>query len=476
MLSTRNTLLLSLKTLILIFLVGYMLWSLSACRKPFNFKEAGSLSFSTDSVKFDTIFTTLPSPTRVLVFRNTSPNHLRIKNISLQNGDASDFRLIINGDAAQSMSDFELAKGDSAYIFISFNSNLKDALSTDRLIFETQDQAQSVVLAAYIRDAWFLQDTFVACDTTFTNDKAIVVDGPLFVPEGCTLTIQPGTHLYFTSRKDESFTPASYLIVSGTLKVTGTHTDPVIFEGNRLDESYAEKGGQWLGLYFTKNSSGSEIRHAIIKNAIFGVRTDSLALNAQPKVRLTQTWIRNMEYYGIWMVGFASPGDQTPVILGENILVSNCAKQALRVDGGGIGVFRHCTMASYNYDFNRKDPLIFLNNYGTQFAYPLNISFYNSVVHGTEKSEVKLDDAGIAGAFTLLFDHCLLRQEDNLPGSNNIYSTEPGFTDSRNRDFRPTANSALIDKGTNLSIFTDLANEIRPRLNGYDIGCYEFQP
>lgn len=454
----------------------YVAWSLSSCRKPFNFKETGSLSFSTDSVKFDTIFTTLPSPTRRLVFRNNSGNHLRIKNISLQNGAQSDFRLIINGDAAQSMTDFELAKGDSAYIFISFASNLKDALSTDKLIFQTQDQSQSVSLTAFIRDAYFLTDTFVACDTTFTKDKAIVVDGPLFVPEGCTLTIQAGTHLYFTSRKDESFTPASYLIVSGTLRVVGTPTDPVIFEGNRLDPDYMEKGGQWLGLYFSKSSSGSEIRHATIKNAIFGIRTDSMALNTQPKVRLIQTWIRNMEYFGVWMVGYASPSDQSPVVLAENVLISNCAKHALRVDGGGIAEFRHSTLASYNYDFNRKDPLIFLNNFGTQFAYPLNITFRNSVIHGTEKSEVKLDDAGIAGAFTVLFDHCLLKQEENLPGNDNIYSTEPGFVNARERDYRPNSSSALIDKGANLSVFTDLANEIRPKLNGYDIGCYEFQP
>lgn len=457
-------------------LCAYGLLSITACRKPYNFKESGSLSFSTDSVKFDTIFTTLPSPTRRLIFRNTSGNHLRIQNISLQNGASSDFRLIINGDETQSVSGFELAKGDSAYIFISFASGLKDALSTDRLMFQTADQTQSVVLAAYIRDAWFLQDTFTACDTTFTSDKAIVVDGPLFVPEGCTLTLQPGTHLYFTARKDETFTPASYLIVAGTLKISGTPTQPVILEGNRLDEDYAERGGQWLGVYFTKTSTGSEIRNAVIKNAIFGIRTDSLALNNTPKVHVTQTWIRNMEYFGIWMVGFASPGDEVPVVQAENVLVSNCAKQALRVDGGGIADFKHCTMASYNFDFNRKDPLIFLNNYGTQFAYPLKVRFYNSVIHGTEKSEVKLDDAGIAGAFTVLFDHCLLRQEDNLPGSNNIYSTEPGFVDARNRDYKLTASSPLIDKGSNLSIFTDLANEIRPRLNGYDIGCYEYQP
>jgi len=454
----------------------YAAWSLSSCRKPFNFKESGSLSFSTDSVKFDTIFTTLPSPTRRLIFRNTSGNHLRIQNISLQNGAQSDFQLIINGDAVQSLSGFELAKGDSAYIFISFASTLKDALSSDRLIFQTQDQSQSVSLTAYIRDAYFLTDTFIACDTTFTNDKAIVVDGPLFVPEGCTLTVQAGTHFYFTSRKDASFTPASYLIVGGTLRVEGSPGQPVIFEGNRLDEEYQEKGGQWLGLYFSKNSQGSEIRNAVIKNAIFGIRTDSMAISTQPKVRLTQTWIRNMEYFGIWMVGYANPTNQTPVVYAENILVSNCAKHALRVDGGGIGEFRHCTMASYNFDFNRKDPLIFLNNYGTQFAYPLQLTFRNTVIHGTEKSEVKLDDAGIAGAFTVLFDHCLLKQEDNLPGNDNIYSTEPGFVSTKDRDFKLNSSSALIDKGSNLSIFTDLANEIRPKLNGYDIGCYEYQP
>lgn len=453
----------------------YAFWSLQACRKPFRFRETGSLSFSADSVNFDTIFTTLPSPTRRLVFRNTSGDHLRIAYIGLASGVSSDFRLIINGDATQSTTGFELAKGDSALIFISFTSSKKDQLSLDRLIFKTQDQEQSVVLSAYIRDAYFLQDTFIACDTTFTNDKPIVVDGPLFVPEGCTLNIQPGTHFYFTSGKDENFNPASYLIVGGTLLVSGTKADPVIFEGNRLDPSYAEKGGQWFGLYFAKNSRGSEIRHARIKNSVFGVRTDSMALGTVPKLRLIQTEIRNVEYYGIWMVGFASPPDDTPVIYAENILVTNCAKQAFRVDGGGNADIKFGTFASYNFDFNRKDPLFVLNNYGTQFAYPLNLRFRNCVIYGTEESEVKQDDAGLGG-YQLSFENCLIRQADNLPGSGNTYNTDPGFTDPKNRDFRPVPGSNMIDKGLDLGIFTDLLNEARPRLNGYDIGCYEFQP
>jgi len=459
-----------------IILCLYAFWSLQACRKPFQFTESGSLSFSTDSVKFDTIFTTLPSPTRRLIFRNSSGHNLRIKSIELASGLSSDFELIINGDKRQSVSDFELAKGDSAYIFVSFRSGLKDAKALDRILFKTQEHTQSVVLAAYIRDAYFLTDTFIACDTVFTSEKAIVVDGPLFVPAGCTLTMLPGTHIYFTSRKGPDFNPASYLIVSGTLKIQGTHEQPVILEGNRLEANYTEKGGQWFGVYLSRYAQACEIRHALIKNAVFGIRTDSISVTQEPKLKLIQTEIRNMEYYGIWMVGFANPVQQIPVILAENILVTNCAKQALRVNGGGIAHFHHATMASYNFDFNRKEPLVFLNNYGENFAYPLHINFLNCVIHGQEKSEIKFDDAGITGAYNVWFENCLLQHENIVNGENNIFSVSPGFEDAKGRNFRPVSGSPLIDKGKGIFIFVDIENKSRPKGNGFDIGCYEFEP
>jgi hypothetical protein len=454
----------------------YALISVTACRKPFSFSETGELSFSTDSVKFDTIFTTLPSPTRRLVFRNQSNNHLKISSIELASGAASDFQLIINGDATNTLRDFELAKGDSAYIFVSFKSPVRDAYAADRILFKTKDKVQSVVVSAYVRDAYFLADTFIACDTTFTSDKAIVVDGPLFVPEGCTLTMQPGTHLYFTSRKGADFNPASYLIVSGTLKIQGTFENPVILQGNRLDPDYAERGGQWFGVYLTRYAQNCEIRHAQIKNAVFGVRTDSISISSAPKLRLIQTEIRNMEYYGIWMVGFAAPVSTAQVISAENVLVANCAKQALRVNGGGQAEFKHCTFASFNFNFNRKEPLVFLNNFGQTFAYPLDVKFSNSVIYGQQESELLFEDAGIPQAFSVWFDHCLLKHNDVVPGEQNIFNEDPLFLDPRLYDFRPASGSPLIDKGMNLGIFVDLNNNPRPVGNGYDIGSYEFNP
>jgi hypothetical protein len=461
-----------------IILVGaiYALISATACRKPFSFSDTGELGFSTDSVKFDTIFTTLPSPTRRLVFRNLSNQHLKISSIELADGVASDFQLLINGDPANAVQNFELAKGDSAYIFVSFKSPVRDAFAADRILFKTKDKVQSVVVSAFVRDAYFLADTFIACDTTFTADKAIVVDGPLFVPEGCTLTMQPGTHIYFTSRKGPDFNPASYLIVSGTLRIQGSYENPVILEGNRLDPAYAERGGQWFGVYLTKFAQNCEVRHALIKNAVFGIRSDSVAISSNPKLKIVQTEIRNMEYYGIWMVGFAPPISNAPIISAENVLVANCAKQALRVNGGGQADFTHCSFASFNFNFNRKEPLVLLNNFGQTFAYPLEINFYNSVIYGQEDTELLFEDAGVQGAYKVWFQNCLLKHNDVVPGDNNILNQDPLFLDPRLLDFRPALGSPLIDKAANRNIFTDLRNNPRPVGNGYDIGCYEFNP
>ena len=458
--------------LILILYAGI---SIISCRKPTSFKESGSLSFSADSLHFDTIFTTLPSPTLRLSVRNTSGSPLRIKYINLQGGENSPFKLIINGDATPAVAGLELDKGDSALIFVSLTAQGNDARILDRINFETSDQQYEVILDAFVRDAYFLTDTFIACDTVFTPAKAIVVDGPLFVPEGCTLRIEPGTHLYFTPRVDKNYNPASYLFVGGTLQVEGSVTLPVIFEGNRLDEAYAGKGGQWRGIIFGVTSKGSVIDKARIKNAWVGIQIDSLPVDAAPKLVLSRTEISNHSNYGILLQGYSSVTQQQIMLKAENILIDNCAKSCFVMAGGGNADITHATITAFNYDFNRKDPLILLNNYSTTTAYPLFAKFTNCIVEGTEDNEVQLDNANLGG-YQVEFNYSLIRSVITMPGIQNMYNQSPAFIDSRKKDYHLNNNSPAINKGIATQIFTDLDGKSRPQGAGPDLGCFEYQP
>jgi hypothetical protein len=70
------------------------------------------LGFSTDTVMFDTVFTSIGSTTEHLKIYNPYDQKLLISSIKLAKGDASNFRLNINGVSANEVSDLEIAPKD----------------------------------------------------------------------------------------------------------------------------------------------------------------------------------------------------------------------------------------------------------------------------------------------------------------------------------------------------------------------------
>ena len=55
------------------------------------------ITFSTDSITFDTIFTTFGSTTRRFTVKNTYNENVLISRIRLAGGEFSNFRLNVNG-------------------------------------------------------------------------------------------------------------------------------------------------------------------------------------------------------------------------------------------------------------------------------------------------------------------------------------------------------------------------------------------
>ncbi len=86
--------------LLYIFLV--ILACISGCKKDNVVTEEGELSFSSDTVTFDTVFTTLGSATLSFKIYNRGSSTLRIRSISLAGAEHSFFHLNIDGESTRS--------------------------------------------------------------------------------------------------------------------------------------------------------------------------------------------------------------------------------------------------------------------------------------------------------------------------------------------------------------------------------------
>ena len=128
-------------------------------------------------------------------------------------------------------------------------------------------------------------------ELTFTNIKPTVIYGYAAVSSSNTLTIESGSKVYFHDN--------SGLIIEkdASLKVNGTLNDKVIFEGDRLENSFGTLPGQWGTIWLRAGSKENEINHAEIKNGIIGILVDSIASSSTPTLTLKNSEIINPVSY-----------------------------------------------------------------------------------------------------------------------------------------------------------------------------------
>ena len=119
-----------------------------ACKKD-NILDLDSslhLNFSSDTIIFDTVFTTMGSITKQLRVYNHNENSVLISKIALANGTNSFYQINVDGHSGSSFSDLELAGGDSLYIFvrITIDPNLQNTpmIVRDSVLFEINGNIQ----------------------------------------------------------------------------------------------------------------------------------------------------------------------------------------------------------------------------------------------------------------------------------------------------------------------------------------------
>ncbi|RZK10299.1 MAG: hypothetical protein EOO56_29385 [Hymenobacter sp.] len=79
-------------------------------------QTSGGLAFSADTVKFDTVFTTLRTVTKRLWVYNRNPKGVNVDLIGLDQPAASAYTLLINGDLKQTATNVFIRGQDSLLI------------------------------------------------------------------------------------------------------------------------------------------------------------------------------------------------------------------------------------------------------------------------------------------------------------------------------------------------------------------------
>lgn len=463
------------RLILLLIFIAISIGFFSCKKESFTTSSNALLRLSSDTLHFDTVFTSTGSTTRYLQIFNLNDDGLRL-NIELMGGASSPFKINVDGVSGTTFNNVEILKNDSMYMFatVKINPTLTNLpfVVRDSIKFTYNGNTRWLQLEAFGRNAYFLRNKIINNDTTFANDKPIVILGGLQVNENKQLTIPKGTKIYCNADAP--------IIVKGTLRAIGEKWDStkIVFQGNRLDEPYKNYPASWPGIYFDANSKDNLMQFCVIKNSYQGTIALAPSINANPKLTIQECIIDNTYDVAI--------GGSNSSIVARNCLVSN-AGYNLSIVGGGNYNFNFCNFVSYSNSFvNHKNPVMNITNAASSTtSNALNLVVNNSIIYGEGglvDNEIVANKVG-SNPYSITMNNVLYKMKIADPSfitfNNSLRNVVPQFdsinTSDRIYNFRQKANAPTINKGSNIgSVTIDLDGN--PRLVGIpDIGCYEKQ-
>ena len=491
--------------LFFICLSAMLMTGLHSCYEEDDFTTDPSdlIEFSTDTLRFDTVFTQIGSATRSMKIYNRNTRPIRISKISFKGNKGLIFRMNVDGLPGTVFENIEINARDSIYLFaeVTINPDLPVSVSPfiiqDEIVFETNGVTQNVLIEAWGQNANYFPSRFgkggfwspcTAPLITWDDPKPYVIYGSLVVDE-CILDIPAGTNIYVhggLAKTDNSqIYNDGYIIVlaNGRINIKGTLEKPVIIQGDRLEEEFEERAGQWSGIIIDDLSRGNLIEFATVKNSILGIAVDSLASVA----------LKNVQIFNTSSAGLAGIHCQ---ITAENCLIHSNGSNSVLLSYGGNYLFSFCTFASYGVDAAAlsmangicEDPPFCTKVRGNT----LNATFNNSIIFGSRADEITISDFTGANNARLNynFKNCIVRTKDltdpNRGGFADFYdhcnpcintnSQAVLFRDADEDDYHLDSLSiAEMQAFPIIGILKDLDGNDRDSQQP-DIGCFEFVP
>ncbi|WP_447640874.1 MULTISPECIES: hypothetical protein [Chitinophagaceae] len=451
-----------------------------SCKKSDYIDNPNAVLIVKDSIKFDTVFTSQGSATRIFKIYNLNKQKLRLDDITLSGGNKSFFQLNVNGVAGTQFPNIDIDAGDSIYCFVRVNIDPTNASSpflvSDSMGIHYNGNTKYVQLQAYGQNAVYMTNTAITRDTGWKKNLPIVLLQTITVPESTTLTIEKGTKIYCHTNAG--------LLVDGQLLATGdtASADRISFATDRLDYvdnptgsgvDYKNLAGAWPGIDFGSNSSGNVLKYVTIRNAVYGI-TDTLNTQTPSmlKLDLQGCIIQNNSGYGV----LSRLGNMSIV----NSLIAN--------NGSGVGLYNggqytltYNTLVGYsNLYVSHNNPTAILNGTPPE---PLKVAITNCIIWGDNsgiENEIGISSDLDGSNATVKIDHSLAKYS-SLPSwlqlSNMLQNVDPGFVlvnnDFAQYDFRLEASSPCLGAAVPVSgIVYDLSGNKRNVLKPA-IGCYE---
>jgi hypothetical protein len=482
--------------ILLIAAVAIALFSAS-CQKTQRIQAVGGgITFSDDTLSFDTVFTAAGSFTTGLLIYNPQSQPIILSSVRLAHGTSSYFHLNVDGFAGNDISNLKIQPHDSIYVFatvkIDPNDHRTPFVVTDSLIANLNGKDYYVPFTAYGQNAHYIVDSvltgnitwdttlpYVIINTQWRDAQGYPTPGGAFIRAGSTLTLSAGCRIYMHQNAS--------LIVFGTLLSKGTNKDSVIFQGDRLDRRYfGYEGypGEWASLYFYSRSNGSKLEYTRIQNGGngYGLGTattiyldiDSNAAGSQPQLQMENCVIQNSIGTGI----HAHKASLTV----SNSLINTTGGYALAMIQGGRGTFTNCTFANYGgtgLSHSNQGTVAILNFWRKSqneiFYGDLNATMHNCIVYGSLDSEIVCSADLSQAAANLELDHCLLKmgsvREPFVHFAYCIFNQDPLFKDTNKKDFHLKDNSPAINNSNpDFDTGVDLDGVTR---SNKTIGCYD---
>lgn len=450
------------------------------------------LSFSKDTLLFDTVFTAMGSSTRTIMVYNPNKNAVNIEQVSMQNGQ--NFHINLDGENNRDLlRDIVVRGGDSLFLFVKAHIDpLNDdspVFIEDKVAFRVNGNTQEITLQAYGQNVEKIQGKDglkIYQDLTLTNQKpylfydTIVVAGDLNIEAGTTIYMHSGALLH----------------AYGNVYAIGQKDAPIIFRGDRTDMlfdsvPYRVASGQWNGIYLLYDGKDQTPTYTMdyveILSGCIGLYAYSDSKDKCPELKLTNSRIHNHSIYGLILQNINAQV--------ANCEISNCASYCVYLAGGKHD-FTHNTIAAYyGYPYTTINihsnilpedvAAVYINNLSKNMAKTVS-SFNNCIITGGRKNNVVVATP-LSDLYEGQFVGNYLRA-DSLEGAfahNNVYACDSDTMVFKNTyylikkyhyyDFHLDSLSparGIADSTITLSYPIDRAGNTRKRRA--DAGCYEY--
>ena len=346
---------------------------LMACaRSPWQYdrSEDSQPYLSVDTIRLDTLYSTLSSATYVAMIYNPHEGPLLLDEVMLLSGGSKGYRINVDGRSGQELHNITLPPRDSLYLFVEATFAAGDSdlptLVTDSLVWSCNGRKSYTRIEGYRQNVSILPPNLhIAKDTLWAAERPYLITDSITIEPGARLTVAEGGHLLMPQ--------GGRIVVRGALTLAGSVSNPILIEGIRRDNlttdvSYRLLPNQWDYIHFTAESRDNEIRYATICNGREGLRFDKATDLAAERLTLESSTITNMGGNGLTLAG------------GRYLLrtseLSNVGGTCLSLEGATVEAVQMSMVCDYLFE-HRRDPILYVGR-GS------HLQLLNSIIDGRQ--------------------------------------------------------------------------------------------